>query len=190
MQEADEAAYKQGVEQGTIKPGLGPFGMYQKPKNSGGRATSKRSRPSKADEAGLKLCQFCDRRKPLARFPMRLIMTCKGHAERRLGAHCIKCQVRSMHLRSNGYMRPHAQDILKAYHTVRPHPTRRCKCVLSSRPNRHSSALRRACVPLASVGLNWLSFVANRAVCWAVLCADAGFKKSACWRWWGAAYGG
>jgi len=89
LQEADEAAYKQGVEQGTIKPGLGPFGMYQKPKNSGGgaRATSKRSRPSKADEAGLKLCQFCDRRKPLARFPMRLIMTCKGHAERRLGAH-------------------------------------------------------------------------------------------------------
>lgn len=125
LQEADEAAYKQGVEQGTIKPGLGPFGMYQKPKNSGGgaRATSKRSRPSKADEAGLKLCQFCDRRKPLARFPMRLIMTCKGHAERRLGAHCVKCQVRSMHLRSNGYMRPHAQDILKAYHAVRL-PTR------------------------------------------------------------------
>lgn len=119
MQEADEAAYKQGVEQGTIKPGLGPFGMYQKPKNAGGRATSKRSRPSKADEAGLKLCQFCDRRKPLARFPMRLIMTCKGHAERRLGAHCVKCQVRSMHLRSNGYMRPHAQDILKSYHGVR-----------------------------------------------------------------------
>jgi hypothetical protein len=119
MQDEDERAYKEGIKDGTIQPGLGPFGMYQKPKNSGAEG-AKRSRPSKADDLGLKLCQFCDRKKPLSRFPLRLIMTCKGHAERKLGAHCKKCMIRSAHLRCNGYMRPHAQDLLKAYHSVCP----------------------------------------------------------------------
>lgn len=122
MQEEDEENYRQGVQSGSIKPGLGPFGMYQKPKGAAAadaaQAAGKRTRPSKADDSGLKMCQFCDRRKPLRRFPMRLIMTCKGHAERKLGAHCKKCMIRSAHLRSNGYMRPHAQDLLKAYHSV------------------------------------------------------------------------
>lgn len=105
---------------GSITAGLGPFGLAQKNKGAAAAsANTKRPRPSKADEAGLKLCQFCDRRKHLQRFPMRLIMTCKGHAERKLGAHCKKCAIRSAHLRSNGYMRPHAQDIIKAYHAVR-----------------------------------------------------------------------
>jgi hypothetical protein len=126
VQEEEENAYFQGVANGTIQPGLGPFGLAQKPKSSDTTVTAnRRPRPSKADEDGLKLCQFCDRKKPLNRFPMRLIMTCRGQAERKLGAHCKKCMIRSAHLRSNGYMRPHAQDLIKCYHQVCLHLTLR-----------------------------------------------------------------
>jgi hypothetical protein len=119
MQEAEETAYIQGIADGAIHPGLGPFGLVQKPKSSeAALGANRRPRPSKADEDGLKLCQFCERKKSLSRFPMRLIMTCRGQAERKLGAHCKKCMIRSAHLRSNGYMRPHAQDLIKCYHQV------------------------------------------------------------------------
>lgn len=151
MQEEDEENYRQGVQSGSIKPGLGPFGMYQKPKGAAAAAaadlaqvTGKRTRPSKADDSGLKMCQFCDRRKRLRRFPMRLIMTCKGHAERKLGAHCKKCMIRSAHLRSNGYMRPHAQDLLKAYHSVSPTP--HALSSVSSNVCRMDLSVSRACL--------------------------------------------
>jgi hypothetical protein len=114
---AEEAAYWAGVADGSVVAGLGPFGIAQKGKD-GATPANRRTRPSKVDDSGLKQCQFCDRRKTLARFPMRLIMTCKGIGERKLGAHCKKCAIRSAHLRANGYMRPHAQDIIKAYHAV------------------------------------------------------------------------
>ena len=121
MQEEEENRYRAGVAAGTIHAGLGPFGLAQKAKFSteAAVANARRPRPSKADEDGLKLCQFCERKKALERFPMRLIMTCRGQAERKLGAHCKKCMIRSAHLRSNGYMRPHAQDLIKCYHQVR-----------------------------------------------------------------------
>lgn len=116
----DDEAYMAGVANETILPGLGPFGIAQKQRVPVTQQhNGRRPRLSKADEAGLKLCQFCDRKKRLQRFPLRLIMTCKGHAERKLGAHCKKCTIRSAHLRSNGYMRPHAQDIIRCYHKVR-----------------------------------------------------------------------
>jgi hypothetical protein len=115
---AEEEAYWAGVADGTIVAGCGPFGVAPQGKG-GATAANRRARPSKVDDCGLKQCQFCDKRKTLARFPMRLIMTCKGVAERKLGAHCKKCAIRSAHLRANGYMRPQAQDIIKAYHAVR-----------------------------------------------------------------------
>ena len=73
----------------------------------------------------MQACSFCDRKKRLDRFPTRLVLTSKAQAERKLGAHCKKCAVRAAHLRANGYMRPHAQDLIKAYHTVcSSHPRR------------------------------------------------------------------